>query len=112
MAAECIFCKIVSGDIPATRVYEDDHSIGFADTNPQAPTHLLVIPKVHFADLPDLSAHPEAAAGLMAGIAAVAAQEGLHDFRTVLNTGAGVGQTVFHVHAHVLAGRPFGWPPG
>ena len=112
MAGDCIFCKIVSGDIPATRVYEDDHVIAFVDTNPQAPTHLLVIPKVHFADLPDIGSHAEAAAGLMAGIAAVAAQEGLHDFRTVLNTGAGVGQTVFHVHAHVLAGRPFGWPPG
>ncbi len=110
--AECLFCGIVAGDVPSTRVYEDEHAYAFADTNPQAATHVLVVPKKHFADLTELAGDPEAAAGLVAGIRGLAAQEGLADFRTVVNTGAGVGQTVFHVHAHVLAGRRFGWPPG
>jgi histidine triad (HIT) family protein len=110
--ADCIFCRIVAGDIPATKVYEDEHSFAFADTNPQAPTHVLVVPKKHYTDVVDLARDPEAAAGLLAGIRGLAEQEGLSDFRTVFNTGGGVGQTVFHVHAHVLAGRPMGWPPG
>jgi histidine triad (HIT) family protein len=112
MADDCIFCKIVAGDIPADTVYEDDHTVAFVDVNPQAPTHLLVIPKQHFADLPALSADAEASAGFLAGIRAVAEQERLQAFRTVVNTGAEVGQSVFHLHAHVLAGRPMGWPPG
>ena len=112
MAADCLFCKIVAGEIPATKVYEDEHAFGFQDVNPQAATHVLLVPKTHFADLPALAADPEAAAGLLAGIAAYAREAGLTDFRTVFNTGAAVGQTVFHVHAHVLAGRSFGWPPG
>ena len=110
--ADCLFCKIVAGEIPATKLYEDDHVVAFADTNPQAPTHVLVVPRKHFTDLPDVASDPEAAAGLLAGIRELARRQGLTDFRTVFNTGAGVGQTVFHVHAHVLAGRPFGWPPG
>ena len=110
--ADCLFCKIVAGEIPSTTVYDDDHTVAFADTNPQAPTHVLVVPKRHFRDLPDLATEPEWAAGLLAGIAGLARQEQLSDFRTVFNTGAAVGQTVFHVHAHVLAGRPMGWPPG
>jgi histidine triad (HIT) family protein len=110
--ADCLFCKIVAGEIPSTKAYEDEHAYGFVDVNPQAPTHVLLVPKKHYTDLPDLGADPEAAAGLVAAIGAFARQEGLTDFRTVFNTGAGVGQTVFHVHAHVLAGRPFGWPPG
>jgi histidine triad (HIT) family protein len=112
MADDCIFCKIVAGEIEASRVYEDDDTVAFVDLNPQAPTHILVIPKRHFADLPALSHDREAAAALLAGIRAVAEQEGLSAFRTVLNTGAEVGQSVFHVHAHLLAGRPMGWPPG
>ncbi len=112
MADDCIFCKIVAGEIPATIVHEDEHSVAFRDTNPQAPTHLLVITRTHLTDVAAVGADPQAAAGLLAGIRAVAEQEGLSDFRTVFNTGAGVGQSVFHVHAHVLAGRPFGWPPG
>jgi histidine triad (HIT) family protein len=110
--ADCVFCKIVAGEIPSTRVYEDEHSYAFADNNPQARTHVLVVPKQHFADLVDLAGDPAAAAGLLAGIRGFAEQERLSDFRTVFNTGKGVGQTVFHVHAHVLAGRPMGWPPG
>jgi histidine triad (HIT) family protein len=112
MAADCLFCKIVAGEIPATKVYEDDHAFGFQDVNPQAETHVLLVPKKHYADLPELAGDPDAAAALLAGIRDFARAAGLTDFRTVLNTGAGVGQTVFHVHAHVLAGRSFGWPPG
>jgi histidine triad (HIT) family protein len=110
--ADCLFCKIVAGEIPSTKVYEDEHAYAFADTNPQAPTHVLIVPKKHYADLVDLASDPATAAGLIGGIRGLAEQEQLQDFRTVFNTGKGVGQTVFHVHAHVLAGRPVGWPPG
>ena len=110
--SDCLFCKIVAGEIPSTKVFEDEHTYAFADTNPQAPTHVLVVPRRHYRDLSDIAADAEAAAGYLAGIRAFAAQEGLTDFRTVFNTGAGVGQSVFHVHAHVLAGRTFSWPPG
>jgi histidine triad (HIT) family protein len=109
---DCLFCKIVAGEIPATKVYEDDHAFAFADRNPQAPVHVLVIPKRHFTDIADLGRDAEAGAGLLAGIRALAEQEGLDSFRTVFNTGAEAQQTVFHVHAHVLAGRAMTWPPG
>jgi Diadenosine tetraphosphate (Ap4A) hydrolase and other HIT family hydrolases len=112
MATDCLFCKIVAGDIPSTEVYSDEHTYAFADLNPQAPTHVLVVPRQHFSDVADLARDPQAAAGLLAGIRGFVAQAGLSDFRTVFNTGAGAQQTVFHVHAHVLAGRPFSWPPG
>jgi histidine triad (HIT) family protein len=111
-SSDCLFCRIVAGEIPSTAVYQDEHTYAFADTNPQAPTHVLIVPRTHFSDIADLGRDAGAAAGLLAGIRALAAQEGLHDFRTVFNTGAAVGQSVFHVHAHVLAGRPMGWPPG
>ena len=110
--ADCLFCSIVAGDIPSTKIYEDEHTYAFADTNPQAPTHVLVVPKQHYADLADVSRDPDAAASYLAGICKVAEQQDLGDYRTVFNTGAGVGQSVFHVHAHVLAGRSMGWPPG
>lgn len=110
--ADCVFCSIVAGDIPSTKVYEDGHTYAFADTNPQAPTHVLVVPRRHFADLADISRDADAAAGYLAGIRRVAEQERLEDYRTVFNTGAGVGQTIFHVHAHLLAGRAMSWPPG
>ena len=112
MATDCLFCGIVSGSVPATELYSDEHSVAFADLNPQAPVHVLVIPRGHFTDIADLARDADASAGLLAGIRAVAGQQGLTDFRTVFNTGAEVGQSVFHVHAHVLAGRPMGWPPG
>lgn len=112
MAEECLFCSIVAGNVPATKVYEDDDVLSFKDLNPQAPFHVLVIPKKHVRDLAELGAEPTTAGALVAGIRAVTTQEGLSDFRTVFNTGAGAQQTVFHVHAHVLAGRPFTWPPG
>jgi histidine triad (HIT) family protein len=110
--ADCLFCSIVAGEIPSTKVHEDEHTYAFVDTNPQAPTHVLIVPRQHFADLADISRDPEAAANYLAGIRKVAEQQGLADYRTVFNTGAGVGQTIFHVHAHVLAGRPMAWPPG
>jgi histidine triad (HIT) family protein len=110
--ADCVFCKIVSGEIPSTKVFEDEHTYAFADTNPQAPTHVLVVTRKHRTDIVDVGGDAQGAAGLLAGIRGLAEQEGLADFRTVFNTGAGVGQSVFHVHAHVLAGRPMGWPPG
>ncbi|WP_375490070.1 histidine triad nucleotide-binding protein [uncultured Jatrophihabitans sp.] len=109
---DCLFCKIVAGEIPSTQVYADDDCYAFADTNPQAPTHVLVVPRAHFTDVADLARDAKASAALLAGVRAFAAQEGLTDFRTVFNTGREVGQTVFHTHAHVLAGRPFTWPPG
>jgi histidine triad (HIT) family protein len=112
MADDCLFCKIIAGDVPSTKVYEDEHSYAFADINPQAPTHVLVVPRRHFTDLADLAGDPDAVVGLVAGIRGLVEQEGLADFRTVFNTGAATGQTVFHVHAHVLAGRRMSWPPG
>ena len=112
MPTDCLFCAIVAGDVPSTKLYEDEHSVAFADLNPQAPTHALVVPREHHTDLVDLARDPTAAAGLLAGIRGFTEQAGITAFRTVFNTGAEVGQSVFHVHAHVLAGRPFGWPPG
>ena len=113
MTDTCLFCRIVSGDIPAARVMEDEHCIAFRDINPHAPTHVLVIPRAHLASLND--ATDAAVIGrvlLMA--AAVARQEGVATtgYRTVLNTNGHGGQTVFHLHAHVLGGRPLAWPPG
>ena len=112
MPADCLFCAIVAGDVPSTKLYDDEFTYAFADLNPQAPVHVLVVPRAHFTDVAELGRDATASAGLLAGISGFAAQERLTDFRTVFNTGAGVGQSVFHVHAHVLAGRPMGWPPG
>ncbi|MFW5856601.1 MAG: histidine triad nucleotide-binding protein [Planctomycetota bacterium] len=113
--ADCLFCKIVAGDIPAETVYEDDRCLAFRDINPQAPTHILLIPKDHIARLDDLDDTQRDLAGrLLERAAHVAREEGLSEggFRTVINTGAGGGQEVFHIHIHLLAGRPFAWPPG
>jgi histidine triad (HIT) family protein len=112
MAADCLFCKIVAGEIPASAVYQDDETFAFADLNPQAPTHVLVVPKQHFTDIVELSRDAKTAAAVLNGIRATAEASGLTEFRTVFNTGAEAGQSVFHVHAHVLGGRPMGWPPG
>lgn len=112
--SDCLFCSIVEGDVPATVVHESDRVIAFRDIAPQAPVHLVVIPKEHYVDIGVLAANDQDLAGeLIAEAAIAAAEEGYNDgFRVVLNTGADAGQTVFHVHAHVLAGRTFGWPPG
>jgi histidine triad (HIT) family protein len=112
MADGCLFCAIIAGAIPASKVFEDDRTFAFRDLAAQAPVHVLVVPKVHLVDLRELAGDADATMAVMAGIREVARLEGLTDFRTVFNTGAQVGQSVFHVHAHVLGGRAFGWPPG
>ncbi|WP_395692804.1 histidine triad nucleotide-binding protein [Nocardioides sp.] len=110
---DCIFCKIVAGEIPGEVVHATERTVAFRDLNPQAPTHVLVVPRRHFANAAELAAgDPEASAELLTTAAAVAADEGHDDYRLVFNTGAGVGQTVFHTHLHLLAGRPMTWPPG
>ncbi|SOD74709.1 histidine triad (HIT) family protein [Jatrophihabitans sp. GAS493] len=112
MTDDCLFCKIVAGEIPATIRFRDDSVIAFEDLNPQAPTHLLVVPRTHVRDIVELGQDPQLAGAFVAGVRATAAELGLTAFRTVFNTGAEVGQSVFHVHAHLLSGRPMGWPPG
>ena len=111
---ECLFCGIVAGDIPATSVMEGDRTLAFRDVNPQAPTHVLVIPRDHYPDVAALAV----AGGLLDEVVAlahkVAAAEGVDSsgYRIVFNTGREAGQTVGHVHAHLLGGRPMTWPPG
>jgi len=112
MPDDCLFCRIAAGELPATKVREDDETLAFADLNPQAPTHVLVIPKRHVADVVELAKDAEAGAALLRGITATAEVLGLSEFRVVFNTGAQAGQTVFHVHAHMLGGRWMQWPPG
>lgn len=112
---DCLFCKIVAKEIPATIVYENDQALAFRDINPQAPTHVLVIPREHHANAAALAAADGGLADEMLKAAhAVAEQEGVAEsgYRVVFNTGPAAGQTVFHVHAHVLGGRSLTWPPG
>ena len=112
---DCLFCRIVSKHIPASIVFEDDHLLVFNDINPQAPLHALVIPKRHIASLNDLTSGDDGLVGEMVRRAAAVAREkgyGERGFRTVFNTNAEAGQTVFHIHLHVLAGRGLTWPPG
>ena len=112
---DCIFCKIVAGGIPAAKIFEDERAVVFRDINPQAPTHALVIPREHVASLNEASEDNEALLGHLLLVAArVAREEGLAEsgYRTVINTGAGAGQSVFHVHVHLLGGRSLTWPPG
>ncbi len=111
----CLFCRIVAGEIPADFIHRDDLSIVIRDINPQAPTHLLVIPQEHIDSLNDASQKDEALLGHLLRVAArVANAAGLAEggYRTVINNGAGAGQSVFHLHVHVLGGRPMNWPPG
>jgi histidine triad (HIT) family protein len=113
--SDCLFCRIVRREIPATLVYEDDRLIAIDDINPQAPMHVLVIPKVHIATLTDLDGSHDAIIGEMTRrAAAIARERGYADrgFRTVFNTNRDAGQTVFHIHLHALAGRTLSWPPG
>lgn len=105
MSADCIFCKIVAGEIPADVVAESEHTIAFRDINPKAPVHVLVVPKVHEPDAAALAAaEPAIAAELLAQTRVIATQEGHEDYNLVFNTGAKAGQTVFHAHVHLLAG--------
>jgi histidine triad (HIT) family protein len=111
--SDCLFCKIVEKQIPAQVIYEDAHTVAFEDIHPQAPTHTLVIPRTHLPDMKGLGdAQAELLGHLMVAASKVAEAKGLAAFRTVINTGAEAGQTVFHLHLHLLAGRPMGWPPG
>ena len=113
MADDCLFCRIIRGEIPAKLVYESPEVVAFRDINPQAPTHILVIPREH---VPSLNQATDAAMlGRLSLVAAeLAKKEGIADagYRTVINTNAAAGQTVFHVHLHLLGGRAMGWPPG
>jgi histidine triad (HIT) family protein len=110
---DCLFCKIVAGEIPADIVHATERTVAFRDINAQAPTHVLVVPREHHADAAELAAaDPAASAELVLTAAAVATAEGHDDYRLVYNTGAGAGQSVFHAHLHVLAGRDLTWPPG
>jgi histidine triad (HIT) family protein len=110
---ECLFCKIVAGEIPAEVVVRTDTAVAFRDVNPQAPTHALVVPRSHVADAAALAdAEPETVADLVRVARDVARGDGLDDYRIVFNTGADAGQTVFHAHLHVLGGRVMSWPPG
>jgi histidine triad (HIT) family protein len=111
---DCLFCKIVAGEIPADVVHETDTTMAFRDLEPQAPTHVLVIPRSHHANAAELAdAEPTVLVDLVASAKAVAGQEGLGEgYRLVFNTGAQAHQTVFHAHLHVLGGRSMGWPPG
>ncbi|MFB9836150.1 histidine triad nucleotide-binding protein [Actinoallomurus acaciae] len=112
---DCLFCKIVSGDVPATVVRETDRTLAFRDINPQAPTHVLVVPKEHHPTAVELaSSDGDLLAELVREAHQVAVADGVAEsgYRVVFNTGPGAGQTVFHVHAHVLGGRGLNWPPG
>jgi histidine triad (HIT) family protein len=113
--SDCLFCKIVNGDIPSDKVYEDDDVLGFNDIGPQAPHHVLFIPKKHISTVNDLQDGDAALVGkLYLAAKRHAAKLGVAEegYRLVVNTNAGAGQTVFHIHLHMLAGRPLSWPPG
>ncbi len=112
---DCLFCKILAGEIPAELVYESDTAVAFRDINPQAPTHVLVIPRKHIATINDIEEDDHALIGsLYAAAREIAVQEGMAEdgYRAVMNCNEGAGQSVFHLHLHVLGGRPMGWPPG
>ena len=114
MSAEvdCLFCGIVAGEVPATIVAETPHTVAFRDIAPQAPTHILVVPRLHAADVASLAvAAPDVAAALLVETRRIALAEGHDSYRLVFNTGAGAGQTVFHAHAHIMAGGDLPWPP-
>ena len=113
--ADCPFCRIVAREIPASLVYEDDHILAFNDITPQGPTHVLVVPKRHIASLNELTAGDDAIVGEMVRRAAAIAQErgiAAGGYRTVFNTNRDAGQTVFHIHLHLIGGRGLSWPPG
>ena len=115
MSENCIFCKIIAGEIPSKKVYEDDLCIAFNDISPQAPTHLLIIPKEHFASLDAAEkSHKETLGHLLLTAAELARENGFAEkgYRVVINTNDDGGQTVFHLHVHLLGGRQFIFPPG
>ena len=112
---DCLFCKILAGDIPADIIYESDTAIAFRDINPQAPTHVLIIPRKHIATINDIGETDHMIVGsLYSAASAIAHEEGIADvgYRVVMNCNAAAGQTVFHIHLHLLGGRALAWPPG
>lgn len=112
---DCLFCRIIAGQIPARRLHEDDDCIAFADINPQAPHHVLIIPRKHVASVSGLTAEDDRVVGAIHRVAAQLAEQlgvSRSGYRVVTNTGPGAGQTVFHLHFHLLGGRALGWPPG
>ena len=113
--SDCLFCRIIAHEIPATIVYEDDRILAFNDINPQGPTHVLVVPKRHIASLNDLEAADDQIVGeVVRRAAAIAKERGVsaNGFRVVFNTNRDAGQTVFHIHLHLIGGRSLAWPPG
>ena len=115
MSDDCLFCKILAGDIPADIIYESDSVIAFRDINPQAPTHVVIIPRRHISTINDLEEGDRETIGdLYLAAKAIAADEGLSEpgYRVVMNCNAGAGQSVFHIHLHLLGGRGLRWPPG
>lgn len=115
MSTDCLFCRIAAGEIAAKIVHEDERALAFEDINPQAPTHVLVIPRRHIATLNDLEGEDEGLVGHLITVARNIARERGHadaGYRMVLNCNAAAGQTVFHIHLHLLAGRTLSWPPG
>ncbi|MFP4466576.1 MAG: histidine triad nucleotide-binding protein [Candidatus Goldiibacteriota bacterium] len=112
---DCMFCRIIKGEIPSIKIYEDELVYAFEDINPQAPVHVLIIPKKHFASLNEMKKEDEQTVGHIFLIAAkIAEEKGIEKagYRTVFNTNKSAGQVVFHLHAHLLGGRDFSWPPG
>ncbi|MEZ5491107.1 MAG: histidine triad nucleotide-binding protein [Gammaproteobacteria bacterium] len=115
MSGDCLFCKIIAGDIPANKVYEDADVLAFHDISPAAPTHILIIPKKHITAVKDAGPDEVGLLGqLLAKAGSIAREQGLEEdgYRFVINTGDNGGQTVFHLHLHILGGRPMTWPPG
>lgn len=113
--ASCLFCGIIDGKVPANEVYRDERVVAFKDINPQAPVHLLIIPRKHVAGLLDIAPEDLTLVGAISGVAARLAREnGIAEsgFRLVVNSGADAGQSVFHLHYHLIGGRRLGWPPG
>lgn len=115
MSEDCLFCKIASGHLPATIVHEDDRCVAFEDLNPQAPVHVLVVPRAHVSSLNEMDAEDEPLVGHLVAVARDIARERGHaaaGYRVVMNCNAAAGQSVFHIHLHLLAGRQLAWPPG
>ena len=111
MNSDCIFCKIANKEIPSNFIYEDENVVAFNDLNPQAPVHFLVIPKNHYSSLNDIK-DQKVFGDIFSAIPKITEKVGIKEYRTVVNTGASAGQTVFHIHVHVMAGREFTWPAG
>lgn len=115
MPDDCLFCRIVEGEIPSDKVFENQSVYAFRDLNPQAPTHVLIIPKAHVASAADLeSGHADDLVAIFEAAASIAEDEGIagDGYRLITNVGRDAGQTVFHLHFHLVGGRPMGWPPG